>query len=137
MTYQKTVEFNDIILTDDRGVEYRIPADFRELVARCLEPISEADRTGKLKGEAYLYQRFEEFEDAITDIPDVRYALNEMSSDGQRHRQILQLFYNDLPKWAKCRETLEGKFKVRIVEPELMVSKGYYRGDMEFVTRQF
>lgn len=137
MTYQKTVEFNDIILTDANGVEYRIPADFRELVARCLEPISEADRTGKLKGEAYLYLRFEEFEDAITDIPDVRNALNEMSSDGQRHRQILQLFYNDLPKWAKCRETLEGKFKVRITEPALMVSKGYYRGDMEFVTRQF
>lgn len=137
MTYQKPVEFNDIILTDANGVEYRIPAEFRALVARCLEPISEADRTGKLKGEAYLYQRFEEFEDAITDIPDVRYALNEMSSDGQRHRQILQLFYNDLPKWAKCREMLEGKFKVRITEPELMVSKGYYRGDMEFVTRQF
>gem|GEM_PF-6655708 len=137
MTHQKTVEFNDIILTDAQNIEYRIPAEFRALVAQCLEPISEADRTGILKGEAYLYQRFEEFEDVITDIPDVRYALNEMSNDGQRHRQILQLFYNELPKWAKCRETLEAKFKVKIVDPELMVSKGYYRGDMEFVSRQF
>ncbi|KAB2680023.1 hypothetical protein [Brucella tritici] len=137
MTYQKTAEFNDIILTDAQNIEYRIPAEFRALVARCLEPISEADRTGILKGEAYLYQRFEEFEDAITDIPDVRNALNEMSSDGQRHRQILQLFYSELPQWTKCRETLEAKFKVKIVEPELMVSKGYYRGDMEFVSRQF
>lgn len=137
MTYQKTAEFNDIILTDAQNIEYRIPAEFRALVARYLEPISEADRTGILKGEAYLYQRFEEFEDAITDIPDVRNALNEMSSDGQRHRQILQLFYSELPQWTKCRETLEAKFKVKIVEPELMVSKGYYRGDMEFVSRQF
>ncbi|ASV88581.1 hypothetical protein CES85_3213 (plasmid) [Ochrobactrum quorumnocens] len=67
----------------------------------------------------------EPFEDAITDIPEVRDTLNELTSDGQRQRQILQLFYTDLPKWVKCRETLEAKFRVKIVELELMVSKGY------------
>lgn len=137
VTYQIQTEFNDILLTDANGEEYRMPAEFRELVARYLEPITEADRSGKLKGEAYWYPRFEQFEEALTDITVVRDALNELTDDGNRQRQMVRLFYDELPAWTKSRDLLESKFKVRIVEPALMVSRGYVRSDMEFVNEQF
>ncbi len=137
MTYQIQTEFNDILLTDANGEEYRMPAEFRELVARYLEPITEADRSGKLKGEAYWYPRFEQFEEALTDITAVRDALNELTDDGNRQRQMVRLVYDELPDWTKSRELLESKFKVRIMEPALMVSKGYVRSDINFVNEQF
>ena len=114
MTYQIETEFNDMLLTDGKGEVYRMPAEFRELVAHYLKPITEADRSGKLNGEAYLYPRFEQFEDALTDITAVRDALNELTDDGDRQRQMVRLVYDELPVWTKSRELLESKFKVRI-----------------------
>ena len=126
----------DTVWHDREGNErLRMTAEFKALVFDCLRPIAEADRSRVMKeGKALLFLSVKDFEDALTDIPEVRDALNDLTDAARKQELIVNYFWQQLPAWSKSSELFASTFRTRIVDPEMLVSHGYYRGNLRFVS---
>lgn len=134
--YWKNAHIDTIWMDRNDQERLRLTAEFKSLVFRCLQPIADADISRRMKkDEALLFVSPLVFEEALTDIPEVRNELNLLTDDAQLQKLVVDYFWRQLPEWAKSKQNFENTFRVRVIEPELIVSHGFYRGHLDFANR--
>lgn len=126
----------DAIWQNPDGTEaFRIPGSLKRMLVDALEPLAIADETGRLEGDAYLYMSQAELGNALRTNDAIWDAMNQISNDPADHDRIIAYAYGLVPDWAKSRELLEKKFKVRVNDMRLDVSHGFLRGDLRLIDK--
>ncbi|MBK3745507.1 hypothetical protein G3A39_40825, partial [Paraburkholderia aspalathi] len=130
---RENIDSDVIWMAEDGSEALRMPGSLRMLIVEAFEEIIEADVTGKLTGDAYLYLSPTELGFALKSNDAIWDAMNAVSKKSADHDRIVDYAYSMLPDWAKSRELLQKKFRVHINDVLTQVSHGFYRGNLKFL----
>lgn len=108
----------------------RVPADVNALFDELLEPYATADARG-VRGDVAPFLTRNHFDEIMLSIDEVREAMNSVSRNADDHDRMLSLLWSGLPDWAKSREAFEKRWRVRVVDPRVMMSPGFVRGRVD------